>query len=53
MSRAFGIEWYTVLEDVGGLGERDIERTALWMADALIDAAEREGRAAQDTAEPG
>lgn len=49
----YGIESYTVLKDIWGLGERDIERTALWMADALIDAAEREGRAAHDTAEPG
>ena len=31
-----------VLKDIWGLPDREVERIALWMADALIDAALRE-----------
>jgi AcrR family transcriptional regulator len=42
LSVVYGIEPYVVLKDIWGLGNREVERTALWMADALIDAALRE-----------
>jgi AcrR family transcriptional regulator len=45
LSVIYGIEAYMVLKDIWGLPEREIERVALWMADALIDAALREARA--------
>jgi AcrR family transcriptional regulator len=38
----YGIESYTILKDMWGLGDREMEKTVLWMADALIDAALRE-----------
>ena len=42
MCIVFGIEPYMVLKDIWGVGDREVERTALWMAQALIDAALRE-----------
>jgi AcrR family transcriptional regulator len=42
LSVVYGIEPYTILKDIWGLPDREVERTALWMADALIDAALRE-----------
>lgn len=42
LSVVYGIEPYVVLKDIWGLHDREVERTALWMADALIDAALRE-----------
>ena len=42
LSVVYGIEPYIVLKDIWGLSDRDVERTALWMADALIDAALRQ-----------
>jgi AcrR family transcriptional regulator len=42
LSVVYGIEPYIILKDIWGLGDREVERTALWMADALIDAALRE-----------
>ena len=46
LSVVYGIEPYLVLKDIWGLPDREVERIALWMADALIDAALREaGRA--------
>jgi hypothetical protein len=38
----YGIEPHVILKDIWGLPDREVERTALWMADALIDAALRE-----------
>ena len=38
----YGIEPYVILKDIWGLPDREVERVALWMADALIDAALRE-----------
>jgi hypothetical protein len=31
-----------ILKDIWGLPDREVERIALWMADALIDAAQRD-----------
>ena len=42
LSVIYGIESYMVLKDIWGLSDREIERTALWMADAMVDAALRE-----------
>jgi len=45
LSVVYGIEPYIILKDIWGLPEREVERIALWMADALIDAALREAAA--------
>lgn len=42
LSVVYGIEPYIVLKDIWGLPNREVERVALWMADALIDAALRD-----------
>ena len=42
LSVVYGIEPYIILKDIWGLSDRETERTALWMADALIDAALRD-----------
>jgi AcrR family transcriptional regulator len=42
LSVVYGIEPYVILKDIWGLPDREVERIALWMADALIDAALRE-----------
>ena len=42
LSVVYGIEPYVILKDIWGASDREVERTALWMADALIDAALRE-----------
>ena len=42
LSVVYGIEPYVILKDIWGLADREVERTALWMANALIDAALRE-----------
>ncbi len=34
-----------VLKDIWGLPDREVERIALWMADALIEAAQRDAAA--------
>jgi AcrR family transcriptional regulator len=46
LSVVYGIEPYIILKDIWGLPDREVERTALWMADALIDAAMRDAAAA-------
>ncbi|MDM0111564.1 TetR/AcrR family transcriptional regulator [Variovorax sp. J22R133] len=46
LSIVYGIEPYVILKDIWGLKDREVERTALWMADALIDAALRDAQAA-------
>lgn len=43
LSVIYGIETYVILKDIWGLPDREVERTALWMADALVEAAMREG----------
>ncbi len=42
LSVVYGIEPYIVLKDIWGVSDREVERIALWMADALIEAALRE-----------
>ncbi|MEO6364297.1 MAG: helix-turn-helix domain-containing protein [Caldimonas sp.] len=42
LSVVYGMEAYIILKDIWGLKDREVERTALWMADALIDAALRD-----------
>jgi AcrR family transcriptional regulator len=39
LSIVYGIEPYVVLKDIWGAPQREVESIALWMADALIDAA--------------
>ena len=46
LSVIYGIEAYVILRDIWGCGDRDLEHTVMWMADALIDAAVKEGKAA-------
>ncbi|MEO6408164.1 MAG: TetR/AcrR family transcriptional regulator [Burkholderiaceae bacterium] len=41
LSVVYGIEPYVILKDIWSLPDREVERVALWMADALIDAALR------------
>lgn len=45
LSVIYGIEPWVVLKDIWGLPDREVERIALWMADAVIDAALREAHA--------
>ena len=40
----YGIEAYTILKDMWGMGEKEIERTVLWMADVLMAASVEEGK---------
>jgi AcrR family transcriptional regulator len=47
LSVVYGIEPYVILKDIWGLPDREVERIALWMADALIDAALRDSTAAR------
>ncbi len=47
LSVVYGIEPYMVLKDIWGLPDREVERVALWMADALIDAAQRDAAKAR------
>ncbi len=47
LSVIYGIEVYVVLKDIWGVSNRYVEQTALWMADALIDAALREAAGAK------
>lgn len=42
LSVVYGIEPYVILKDIWGLPDREVERIAIWMADALIEAAQRE-----------
>jgi AcrR family transcriptional regulator len=42
LSVVYGIEPYMILKDIWGLPDREVESTALWMADALVDAALRQ-----------
>ena len=44
LSVIYGIEPYVILKDIWGLPDKDVERIALWMAEALVDAALREGQ---------
>jgi AcrR family transcriptional regulator len=46
LSVVYGIESYVILKDIWGVSDRAVERIALWMADALIDAALRDSTSA-------
>ncbi len=52
LSVVYGIEPYVILKDIWGLPDREVERIALWMADALIDAALREASTPAERVEP-
>jgi AcrR family transcriptional regulator len=52
LSVVYGIEPYVVLKDIWGLSDRETERTAMWMADALIDAAMRDAASAAERRAP-
>lgn len=47
LSVVYGIEPWVILKDIWNLPERDVQKVALWMADALIDAALRQSAAAK------
>ena len=42
LSVVYGIEPVVILKDMWGLDDREVQRIAVWMADALIDAAVRD-----------
>jgi AcrR family transcriptional regulator len=42
LSVIYGIEPYVILKDIWGLPDKQVESTAMWMANALIDAALRD-----------
>ena len=44
LSVVYGIEPYIILKDIWGLPDREVQRVALWMAHALIDAALRDAQ---------
>jgi AcrR family transcriptional regulator len=44
LSVIYGIEAYVILKDIWGESDHELERTVLWMADALIDAALRDAK---------
>lgn len=44
LSVLYGIESYAILRDMFDLGDRELEKTVMWMVDALIDASLREGK---------
>jgi AcrR family transcriptional regulator len=46
LSVIYGIEPHVILKDIWGLKDREVERIALWMAEALVDASLREAAAA-------
>lgn len=52
LSVVYGIEPYCILKDIWNLSDRQTERVALWMADALIDAALRDAGLSPDTVPP-
>jgi AcrR family transcriptional regulator len=52
LSVIYGIEAYVILKDIWSAGDRELERTVLWMADALIDAALRDAAAQSPPARP-
>ncbi len=44
LSVIYGIEAYVVLKDIWNADDREVEQTARWMVDALVDAALREAQ---------
>lgn len=47
LSMIYGIEPHIVLKDIWGASDREVEQTVLWMADAIVAAALREGGVAK------
>jgi AcrR family transcriptional regulator len=52
LSVVYGIEPYVVFKDIWGLRQPQVEQMALWMADALIDAALRDARQIASSKKP-
>jgi AcrR family transcriptional regulator len=52
LSVVYGIEPVVILKDIWGLPDREVERIATWMADALVDAALRQARAMRESRPP-
>jgi AcrR family transcriptional regulator len=52
LSVVYGIETFVILKDIWGASNREMEATALWMADALIDAALRDAAPAAPVRAP-
>jgi AcrR family transcriptional regulator len=52
LSVIYGIEPYVILKDIWGLPDREVENLALWMADALVDAAQRDAAQAAQVTKP-
>jgi AcrR family transcriptional regulator len=50
LSVVYGIEPYVIFKDIWGVRQKEVEQLALWMADALIDAALREAKLVKPTA---
>ncbi len=48
----YGIETWVILKDIWGLSDRAVEKTALWMADALVNAALAESLASGTSTRP-
>ena len=44
LSIIYGIEPYVILKDIWGLPDREVERIALWMAEALVEATQRDAQ---------
>jgi AcrR family transcriptional regulator len=49
LSVVYGIEPYIVLKDIWGLADREVERVAMWMAEALLDRALRDASEASSS----
>jgi AcrR family transcriptional regulator len=47
LSVVYGIEPYIILKDIWGLPNKEVERVALWMAEALLDYATRKSESAR------
>jgi AcrR family transcriptional regulator len=52
LSVVYGIEPVVILKDIWGLPDREVERIATWMADALVDTALRQARAMRESRPP-
>ncbi len=48
----YGIETWVILKDIWGLSDRAVEKTALWMADAVVNAALAESHASATRVRP-
>jgi AcrR family transcriptional regulator len=45
LSVVYGIEAYAILKDMWGMADREVEKLALWIADAMMDSALRDAGA--------